>query len=120
MYDGSIAHDDIIRAFRDNVPGVYVRDYRDKGGFIVLCKGFKNLPWRDQISNRRVYVQVPALTLANLPKGFMTPRTRYVGLKLDRTGWRQEFERASRHLTVDQMRAITDDLGKGEVFSGVR
>ena len=37
MYYGSIYHGDIISAFERHVPGCYVRDYREQGGFIAVC-----------------------------------------------------------------------------------
>lgn len=120
MYDGSIEHGKIIAAFQRCVPGCYVRDYRDKGGYIVIARGYQNLPWNDQTTTRRVYRQVPAVTLVNLPRGNVTPATRYIGLRLDRPGWRREFRRAAQHLTRNQMRRITRDLGVDEVFPGVR
>jgi hypothetical protein len=119
MYGGSISHDDIIRVFERNVPGSYVRDYRDKGGFITICKNYMDIPWRDQLSTRNVYRQVPAHTLVNLPRGFVGAATQYKGVRLHRPGWRQEFRKAMRHLSQDQMRAITEDLDVGEVFPGI-
>jgi hypothetical protein len=119
MYYGSIETSRIIEAFQRYVPDTYVRDYRDNGGYIVICRGLKDIPWKDQTTTKRVYRQVPKVTLANLPRGFVTSATRYVGLKLDRPGWRREFRRSMRHLTTNQMRAITDFLGMGEVFPGI-
>ena len=109
----------IIEAFRRYVPGCYVRDYRDSGGFIVICRDYKDLLWNDQLSARKVYKQVPAVTLCNLPRGYTTAATRFVGLHLDRPGWRLEFRRAKRHLTEVQMRDITEFLQAGEVFQGI-
>lgn len=119
MYYGALYHGDVIAAFERHVPDCYVRDYRDQGGFITICRGYKNIPWRDQLSTRKVYRQIPAITLVNLPRGYVTSATRYVGLKLDRPGWRKEFRQAMRFLTETQMRAITKDLHVGEVFPGV-
>ena len=119
MYAGSLSHDDIIRAFERHVPGCYVRDYRDNGGYITVCRHYKNIRWGDQLDANRVERQVPAVTLVNLPRGFVTARTRYNGFRLDRPGWREEFRRASRHLSDDQMRNITEELGVGEVFLGI-
>ena len=96
-----------------------MRDYREQGGFITICRDYKDIPWRDQLSGRRVYRQVPAVTLVNLPRGFVRPVTQFVGVRLDRPGWRQEFRRAMRHLSETQMRAITEELGVGEVFPGI-
>lgn len=119
MYQGTIEHDDIIRAFRRHVPGCYVADYRDKGGYITLFRGLRDIPWKDQTTTRKVYRQVPAETLASLPRGNVTSSSIYYGLRLHRPGWRQEFRRARRHLTQQQMYDISEELGKGEVFSGI-
>lgn len=120
MFIGSIPHDRIIRAFERNVPGVYVRDYRERGGFIVICRDYKNIPWKGQTTTRKVERQVVATTLVNLPRGNVTAPTLYHGLKLHRPGWRREFRRAMAHLSEVQMRGITKTLGVGEVFPGIR
>lgn len=120
MYNGPLPHDRIIEAFRRHVPGCYVRDYRDKNGFITICRQYKDLPWKDQTTTRKVYRQVPAVTLINLPQGNVTAPTRYRGVALDRPGWRKEFRLAMRHLSDIQMRGITKELGVGEVFPGIR
>jgi hypothetical protein len=109
MYAGSLAHDRIINAFQRHVPG----------GYIVICRDYRDIPWKDQMTSRKVYRQIPATTLVNLPKGFVTSATRYVGMRLDRPGWRQEFRKAMRHLSDVQMRKITRTLGVGEVFPGI-
>jgi hypothetical protein len=120
MYFGSFEHGKIIEAFTRCVPGTYVRDYRDNGGYITICKNYKDIKWRDQTTTAKVERQVPAITLVNLPRGNVTAGTRYRGLKLERPGWRIEFRRAMRHLSRDQMKAITKFLGAGEIFSGER
>lgn len=120
MYNGSLEHGRIIEAFRRNVPGCYVRDYRDNNGYIVICRNYRDIKWNDQTTTRKVERQVPAVTLVNLPAGSVTAPTRYVGVRLSRPGWRQEFRRAMRHLSEVQMRGITSFLGVGEVFPGIR
>ena len=119
MYDGSISHDDIIRAFTRAVPGAYVRDYRDNGGYITVCRDYRNIPWRDQTTTRRVERQVPAVTLVSLPRGNVTAASKYAGVRLVRPGWRLEFRKAMRCLSEFQMRRITKDLRLREVFPGV-
>jgi hypothetical protein len=119
MYQGTFEHGQIIEAFQRCVPGTYVRDYRETGGYITICKGYKDIPWRDQTTTRNVEVQVPDKTLASLPRGNVTAATRYNGLRLDRPGWREQFRKSMRHLSRDQMKAITRFLGAGEVFPGV-
>lgn len=116
----SIYHGDIISAFLRHVPGAYVRDYRENGGFIVICKDVKTIKWGDQTTTTKTECQIPATTLVNLPRGNVTAMTRFIGLRLDRPGWRREFRRAAQHLSDTQMRAITHDLGRGEVFPGIR
>jgi hypothetical protein len=119
MYYGSIPHDRIIDAFCRNVPGAYVRDYRDSGGYITICRGYKDLPWKDQISTRKVYKQVPSETLCSLPRGNVTSATKFAQLRLVRPGWRMEFRKAMKHLSDTQMRNITKSLNVGEVFPGI-
>lgn len=120
MYYGSLEHSRIIEAFRRFVPGCYVRDYRDRGGFITVCRQYRDIPWKDQTTTRKIYRQVPAVTLVNLPRGNVTSATHYKGLALERPGWRIEFRRAMKHLSDTQMRKITRFLGAGEVFPGIR
>jgi len=120
MYAGSISHDRIISAFTRHVPGSYVRDYRENGGYIVICKNYRTIKWGDGQSTSKVEKQVPATTLCNLPRGNVTAASIFAGLRLERPGWRVEFRRASKHLTDVQKRAITRDLRCGEVFYGVR
>ena len=119
MYYGSLYHGDIISAFKRHVPDCYIRDYRERGGYITMCRGYRDIPWNDQTTTRKVERQVPAVTLVSLPRGYVTSATRYVGLRLDRPGWRQEFRKAMRFLTQEQMRDITEELGVGEVFPGI-
>jgi hypothetical protein len=119
MYAESFDHDKIIEAFRRNVPGCYVRDYRDSGGYIVICKDYRDIKWRDQTTTFNVERQVPATTLVNLPRGTVRPAGMFAGLRLLRPGWRREFRRAMRHLSPNQMRRITKALGAREVFPGV-
>lgn len=119
MYMGSIESGRIINAFLRSVPGTYVRDYRANGGYIVVCKDYRTIKWKDQLSTAKVYKQVPATTLVNLPRGNVTPDSKFMGLKMHRPGWRLEFRRASKHLSHLQKRQITRMLGCGEVFYGV-
>ena len=119
MYYGSLETGKVIAAFERFVPGVYVRNYLDRGGFIVICRNYKDIPWGGQTTTTPVYRQVPAITLCNLPRGYIGSATRYSGLSLERTGWRVEFRRAMEHLSDVQMRNITEFLGAGEVFPGV-
>ena len=119
MYYGSLYHGDIIAAFTRNVPGCYVRDYRDSGGFIVIARNYKSIPWRDQTTTCKVERSVPAITLMNLPRGHITRRTIFQGLRLHRPGWLQEFARAGSNLSDAQKRRITKDLRVHEVFEGV-
>lgn len=116
MYIGSLYHGDIIRAFQRNVPGVYVRDYRDRGGFIVIMRGTKTLDWGGQTTTKQQYRNVPDVTLVNLPRGNVTRRCLYYGMKLHRPGWRNEFIRASFNLSEVQKRGIERDLGGKMLF----
>ena len=119
MYYGSLYHGDIISAFQRHVPGVYVRDYRENGGYITICRHYRDIPWKGQLSTRKVERQVPAVTLVSLPRGYVTAATRYHGLRLSRPGWKREFRRAMQHLTEHQMRAITEELHETELFPGI-
>lgn len=119
MYNGAISHDRIISAFQRHVPGSYVRDYREQGGFITICRQTRTIPWRDQTTTRKEYRQIPAITLCNLPRGFVTASSHFAQFRLIRPGWRVEFRRAAKHLSDVQMRRITKDLHVGEVFPGI-
>ena len=119
MYGGSLSHDDIIRTFQRNVPDAYVRDYRASGGYITICRNYRDIKWKDQTIAPKVERQVPAITLVSVPKGFVTAPTQYIGVRLHRPGWQQQFRKAMRHLSYEQMQAITEDLDVGEVFPGI-
>ena len=119
MYYGSIEHSRIISAFQHHVPGCFVRDYRDRGGFITICRGTRDIRWKDQLTSGKVYRTVPHVNLANLPRGNVTSATRFRGMALDRPGWRIEFRRAARHLSELQLRKITRELNVGEIFPGI-
>ena len=119
MYCGSLDHGRIIEAFRRCVPGSYVRDYRAGGGFLTICRDYRDIKWKDQTTTAKVERQVPATTLASIPRGDVTSATIYRGLALERPGWRREFRRAAENQSKDQMKAITKFLGAGEVFAGI-
>jgi len=119
MYYGSLGHDRILEAFRRCVPGTFVKDYRDNMGFITVCRGYRDIKWKDQQSSPNVYRSVPAETLVSIPRGNVTSATHYHGQALHRTGWRLEFRKAMKMLSEYQMRAITKFLGVGEVFPGI-
>ncbi len=117
MYSLSLDCAKIIEAFQRCVPGCYVRDYRDQGGYITICRDYRNIKWGDQLDAGRSYQQIPATTLVNLPRGNVTSTSIYAGMELVRPGWRLELRRAARHLSEVQRRDITEFLGVGEVFS---
>ncbi len=119
MYFGSIPHDRIIKAFEAHVPDCYVRDYRESGGYITICRGYKSIPWGGQLSTTKVYRSVPDKTLVNMPRGSVTSATHYRGMALVRPGWRTQFRKAMPYLTYQQMRGITKTLKCGEIFPGV-
>ncbi len=119
MYQGSLCHDRILEAFRRNVPDTYVNDYRDRDGYITVCRGVKDIRWKDQASGGNVYRQVPDKTLVSIPRGNVMAATRYAGVKLVRPGWREQFRKAMVYMTRVQMKAITKFLGVGEVFPGI-
>lgn len=119
MYPGSFEHGKIIEAFKRCVPGTYVRDFRGNNGYITVCRGYRDIKWKGQTTTTKVYEKAIDTTLVNLPRGNVTAATRYRGLALDRPGWRAQFREAERHLSRDQMKAITRFLGAGQVFPGV-
>jgi len=115
MYCGSFDHGKIIEAFTRCVPGAYVRDYRDKGGYITVCRGYKDIPWRDQTTTRRVYRMVPDETLFSMPRGNITAPTMYAGVRMIRPGWREQFRKAAHKLTWNQRKKIEKVL-QAKVF----
>lgn len=119
MHNGSLEAGRIIKAFEQNVPDCYVRDYRNAGGYVTVCRGYKDIPWNDQADAGPVYRQVPIHTLCSLPQGWVTAAGLYAGHALLRPGWRWEFRKSSTYLTHQQKKAITKALGVGEVFLGV-
>ena len=120
MYAGTFEHGKVIEAFTRCVPDTYVRDFRDNNGYITVCRGYKDYKWKGQTTTTKVYSQRVLTTLVNLPRGNITAATRYRGLALDRPGWRKQFRDAQKHLSRDQMKAITKFLGSGQVFPEVQ
>jgi hypothetical protein len=120
MYQGSLETSKVINAFTRAVPDSYVRDYTDNGGYIVVARNYRNIRWGDQTTTSNEYRSVPATTLINLPRSYVTAPDRFRGLRLDRPGWRSQFRKAMRYLTYSQMKRITKELRVGEVFPGVR
>ena len=120
VYQGSLETSRVINAFQRAVPDTYIRDYRENGGYIVIARNYRTIKWADGQSTQRVEKAVPAITLVNLPAGYITAADRYNGLRLDRPGWRSQFRKAAKHLSEGQMRRITKDLRAGEVFPGIR
>lgn len=120
MYQGALEVSKVINAFLRAVPDSYVRDYTANNGYIVVARHYRTIKWNDGQSTANVERNVPATTLINMPKGYATAADRYNGLRLDRPGWRVQFRRSMRHLTMAQMKRITKELRAGEVFPGVR
>lgn len=111
MHSGSLYHGDIISAFQREVPDCYVRDYRGGGGWITICRGYKDLPWKSSsLTNRKQYVQVPAHTLMSIPRGEVKAADTYNGLALIKPGWRRGLRMAAKFLTYEQRRRIQKRL----------
>lgn len=107
----SISHDDIIRAFTRHVPGSYVRDYRDVGGYITICKGYQTIRWGGgNASGEREERSIPHITLCSIPRGYVTRASLYSGVKLVRPGWQEQFRKAKRHLSRNQQSHIAKEL----------
>ncbi len=119
MFLGSIPHDRLISAFERCVPDCYVRDYRGNDGYITICRGYMDIPWKGQLSTQKVYRTVPKETLMSMPRGNVTAASLFDGLRLIRPGWRIEIRKAMNKITHQQKKRITRMLGVGEVFPGV-
>ena len=100
----------VIKAFEYNVPGVFVRDYRENRGFIAICRGYKDL-YDESKDTAQFTKSLPAQTLCNLAPGFMQAGSIYQGLRLLRPGWRIEMRKARRFLTRKQQEAISKSVG---------
>lgn len=112
MYSGSIYHGDLIEALRRNIPGCYVRDYRDGNGYITVCRGYRTIPWKgDGLSTQRRYANIPAETLLSVPSGMVQAADIYQGLALQRPGWRKQLREKASLMTHAQRRRIQRDLG---------
>lgn len=105
----SIEHSRIIRAFERNVPGCYVKDYSDRGGWITIMRGTKDIWQKDDYGGK--FRSVPAETLCAIPRGNVQGPSLFSGLKMVRPGWRREMRKAADKLTDTQRRAIEKDLG---------
>lgn len=97
----------MIEAFKRNVPDCYVRDYRDNNGWLTICRGYKDVPWKSAV---KTYVQVPAHTLLSIPRGNVKSADTYNGLALVKPGWRRGLRMAASHLSYEQRRRIQRHL----------
>ena len=114
MYRGSLEASRILEAFRRSVPGVYVRDYSGGHGYLTVCRGQKDIPWRDNgLSTHKVYRQVPRETLCSVPRGNVTASSLYHGLELVRPGWLEMARKIRENdaLTYNQMATFQGHLG---------
>lgn len=105
----SIEHSRLIKAFEKNVPGCFVKDYSDRGGYITIMRGTKTI-W-DRTTRAENATDVPAETLCSIPRGNIQAPTLFSGLKMVRPGWRIQMRQAAQKLTESQRRRIEKDLG---------
>lgn len=101
MY-GSIDSASIISAFTRNVPDCYVRDYQGKGGWLAICRGYREIV---DGTNGHIWT-VPLAQLCVIPKGQVQAPTLAIGAKTERPGWRLQMKKARQYLTPAQMDRI--------------
>lgn len=109
----SIEHSRIIRAFEHNVPGCFVKDYSDHGGWITIMRGTRDIRRRDDYGE--TIRSLPAETLCAIPRGNVQAPSLFDGIRMVRPGWRREMRKAYDKLTESQRRAIEKEL-KVRVF----
>ena len=97
----------LARAFVDNVPGCFIRDYTETGGFLQIRRRLKTVGSHD---NTDVYT-VPAETICTLNRG-ETPRpTLYKNGRIEAMGWQVQMRVARNHLEPDEISGIERDIG---------
>lgn len=128
----------VIEAITRSVPGTFVRDYREKGGEIMLCRGM--IPITDDHSGHDH--KVPDEVLMVLRRGFIHEEDEYSEMQvvepklifdpvfkmnkfvermktvrvLKNPGWRTQFKKMRSKLTPTQRKKIEQEL-EMKVFS---
>lgn len=100
----------LIGAILRNVPGTFVRDYRERGGWLNIARGAVTIWDRDK-DTEKLSANLPAETLCSLPAGQVQASTLLRGVALVRPGWRMEMRRCRARISDSQARAIERDLG---------
>ena len=106
----SIDTSKLISAILRNVPGTFVRDYRDNGGWINIARGARTI-WDNDKDTEKLSANLPAETLCSLPPGQVQAPSLYNGVRLVRPGWRIEMRRCGRYIDPEQARRIEKDVG---------
>ena len=106
----SIDHSRLISAILRNVPGTYLRDYRENKGWLTICRGYKTI--HDSFKDTdKLTANLPAETLANFPRGQVTAATLMDGPVVKRPGWRLQMRGLRAKISEPQARRIEKALG---------
>ena len=107
----SIDHSRLISAILRNVPGTYLRDYRENKGWLTICRGLRTI--HDSFTDTdKLTANLPAETLANFPRGQVTAATLMDGPVVKRPGWRLQMRGLRAKISDSQARRIERALGQ--------
>lgn len=94
--------DAVLRA----VPGSYVRDHREIGGWIAVMRGSR--PIYD--ASRNTAEEWPAETLLSLPAERVTKKDLVAGIAIKRPGWQRQIRRLGELISPLQAKLIEKQL----------
>lgn len=103
----------LIDAIVRSVPGSYVRDYRESGGYLTVCRGYKTIRNESDGSNH----VFPAELLCNLTPGWTPRPTLMLGSRPLYPGWQQELRKLGRVITAKQRGRIIARLRRPDLFA---
>lgn len=107
----SIDHSRLIAAILRNVPGSYLRDYRENKGWLTICRGYRTI--HDNFRDTDKFTAgLPAETLANFPRGAVPAVTLMDGPVTVRPGWRRQMRLLRKYISEPQARRIEKALGQ--------
>lgn len=92
----------LINAILRAIPGTFVRDFREIGGWISIMRGTRTL--RDE--SRNTSDAWPAETLLSLPPERVTKKDLVAGVAVKRPGWQRQIRNLYPRITPLQAKQI--------------
>lgn len=94
--------DAVLRA----IPGTFVRDFREIGGFIAVMRGSRAI----YDASRNTAEEWPAETLLSLPPERVTKKDLVAGIAIKRPGWQRQIRSLRERISPLQAKLIEKAL----------